>query len=47
MKALRGLPAPHWAGALALPIIMLDLFQVLLLEQINGSITTLGKNLET
>jgi hypothetical protein len=46
MNTLRGLPAPHWAVSLALTVIMLDLFQVLLLEQINASIITLGKNLE-
>ena len=45
MKTLRGLPAPPWAVSLALTIIMLDLFQALLLEQINDSIATLGKNL--
>jgi hypothetical protein len=47
MKILRELPVPHWAVSLALTILMLDLFQTLLLEQINDSITTLEKNLET
>lgn len=46
MKTIRGLPAPHGAVSLALTIIMLDLFQALLLEQINDSSTTHGKNLE-
>jgi hypothetical protein len=46
MKTLRGLPAPHWAVSLALTVQMFGLFQALLLEQINDSITTLGKNLE-
>jgi hypothetical protein len=47
MKTLRGLQVPHWAASPALTILMLDLFQALLLEQINDSITTLEKNLET
>jgi hypothetical protein len=47
MKPLRRLPAPHWTVFLALKIIMLDLFQALLLEQINDSaVITLGKDLE-
>ena len=46
MKTLRGLPVPHWAVSLALTVLMLDLFQALLLEQINDSITTLEKDLE-
>jgi hypothetical protein len=46
MKTRRGLPALHEAVSLALAIIMLDLFQALLLGQINDSITTLEKNLE-
>jgi hypothetical protein len=45
-KALRGLPAPHWAVSLTFTVLMLDLFQALLLEQINDSITTLEKHLE-
>jgi hypothetical protein len=44
MKTLRGLPAPNWAASLAFTVIVLDLFQSLLLEQINDSITTLEKN---
>jgi hypothetical protein len=46
MKMLKGPPAPHRAASLALTIIVLDLFQALLQEQINDSVTTLGKNLE-
>jgi hypothetical protein len=46
LKTLRGVLAPHWAGSLSLTIIVLDLFQALLLEQINDSFSTLGKNLE-
>jgi hypothetical protein len=46
MKTLRGLPAPHWAVSLALTMLVFDLFKALLLEPINDSITTLGKNLE-
>jgi hypothetical protein len=45
MKTLKGFPAPLWAVSLVL-IIVVDLFQALLLEQINDSITALGKNLE-
>ena len=47
MKTLRGLPAPHWAVSLALTIIMLDFLQALLLEQINDSVATLERSLET
>jgi len=46
MKTLRGLPTPLWAVSLTLTAVALDLFQALLLEQINDPITTLGKNLE-
>jgi hypothetical protein len=47
MKTLRGHPpVPQRAVSLALTIIVLELFQALLLEQINDSITTLGKRLE-
>jgi hypothetical protein len=46
-KILRGLPVPLWAVSLAFTVIVIDLFQALLLEQINDLITTLGKNLET
>ena len=37
---------PHWAVTLALTVLMFDLFQALLLEHMNDSITTLEKNLE-
>jgi hypothetical protein len=46
MKTLRALLAPLWAVSLALTIIILNLSRALLLEQINDSISTLGKNLE-
>jgi hypothetical protein len=46
MIILRGLPAPHWAVSLAFTMLTLDLLQALLLEQIDVSSTTLGKNLE-
>lgn len=46
MKTLRGFPDPQWAVSLAFIIIVLDLFQALLLEQINDSISTLRKNFE-
>ena len=42
-----GRPVSHWAVSLALTVLMLGLFQALLLEQINDSLTTLDKNLET
>lgn len=43
MKTLGRLPVSHWTVSLALTIMMLDHFQALPLEQINDSITTLGK----
>jgi hypothetical protein len=46
MKTLRGLPGRHWTESLALTILMLDLFQALLLEQINDSVSILGRNSE-
>ena len=46
VKNLRGLPVLDWAIFQTLTITMIDLFQTLLLEQINDPITTLGKNLE-
>jgi hypothetical protein len=46
MEVLRGPLASHWAVPLAPTIMMLDLSQALLLEQINHSVSTLGKNLE-
>jgi len=46
MNTLRWLPVPHWTVSLALTVIMFFLFQALLLEQINDSLTNLGKNLE-
>lgn len=46
MNTLRRLPVPHWTGSLALTIIMLGFFQALLLEQVNDSLTNLGKNLD-
>jgi hypothetical protein len=45
MKTLRGFVAPHWGLLLVVMIIVVDVFQVLLLEQVNDS-TTLRKNLE-
>ena len=42
----KGIPTPHWTVSLALTRIVLDLFQALLLEHINDSITTiLGEKL--
>jgi hypothetical protein len=41
-----GAPATHWAVSSALSVIVIDLFQVLVLEQRNDSTTTLRKNLE-
>lgn len=46
MKTLRVFPAPHWAVSLALPVPMLDLFQTLLLEQINDSISKELRNVD-
>jgi hypothetical protein len=45
MKTLRKLSAPHWAVTLALTIIVIDLFQALLLKQINDSSITIRRNL--
>lgn len=45
-KTLRGCPAPHGAVSLAFTITDTDLFQVLLLLQINDSTTTLKKKAE-
>jgi hypothetical protein len=40
-------PTPQWALALVITIIVIDFFfQALGLEQINGSTTTIRKNLE-
>jgi hypothetical protein len=46
MKTLREFPAIHWAMSLAPTILLTGLFQVLLLQQISDSTTTLRKNLE-
>jgi hypothetical protein len=45
MKTPKGLPAPHWTVSLVSRIVI-DLFQVLQLEQITDSTTTLRKDLE-
>ena len=45
-KLQEGFQPRHWAVSLELTVTVLDLFQALLLEQTNDSITTPGKNLE-
>lgn len=41
----KGFPVLSWAVSLVLTTVVLDLIQALLMEQINDSLTTLGKNL--
>lgn len=42
----QGLPTPPWVMLLVFTIAVIDLFQALLLEQIDDSASTLRKNLD-